>query len=172
MSATTERNVIAEDFVETKMTKGEVIDFLLYELIEDQKAIQEAAEREVVLAKKNFDYNCVAGLLDRGRVVVEQERHFRGQDENTIRIEVTVDVKLNSKKITQDLRDRLNRLKAAKEAENQASSQLYKMTNDKQRMKMSIIRSFLDSTAHGQKFLSHLDQMRIKLRKMLPSKQI
>jgi len=156
-----------ESIIETKITKSEALELLIGELAEQlRKEHQEADERVSAAdrALESFKASDFLPIITDARANVHQ---YRYKQENTITISVEVSVKANDRRLPRALRDALMEKDEAYKIEREISRRREELNSSKQRLKNEMLRTILEATPVGQKFLRQLGEMKVRVQRSM-----
>jgi hypothetical protein len=145
--------------VETKLTKTEAIDLL----VEEMKSELEAKRAEATARKKslsNWDISELENdLLDRGTREVGLGYY---EEEMPGKVKVSINLEIPSSKLPPDLRAQINKYRAAAKEESALSHSIHELDGNKNKVRNAILRTMLENSEQGQKFLKLLNGLKLK----------
>lgn len=145
--------------VETKLTKTEAIDLLVEEMKSELEA-QRAAATKRKESMKNWDLTELENdLLDRGTRGVDYGYY---QDEMSNKVKVSITLEIPAAKLPPELRAQINRFRAVAKEEQDLSSKIHELDGNKNKVRNAILRTMLENSEQGQKFLKLLNGLKLK----------
>lgn len=151
---------------DAKLTKSEVMDLLLEEMLTDLEAEQKqvAADLEVARSRMTVTFAEVAHLARPAEATIDVDSYFfNGPHRNVATFKVIVPEN------DPILGERVAEVRRLRDRQAEISNQVHKLQSSKAALKTSVLRSILESTPEGKEALAALSTLKVSLRaKILP----
>ena len=146
--------------VETKLTKTEAIDLLVEELKNELEAKRTAATQRKDAAAKSWDLSEIENdILDRGTRKLDMVYY---RDDLPTKVEVSITLSFPMSKLPPHIKEQIISYRAASRDEQDLSGKIHELDGNKNKVRNTILRTMLENSEQGQKFLQLLNGLKLK----------
>jgi len=153
-----------DSIIETKLTKGEAIDFLVAEM---QTAIEEqltALRKQKKKLKSEFTFDELKPVLE--KMTFNVEREYNKSDSYEVNFDYDYGSTRNRFKLSALPKETQEKVKAIMSVDDQIETlekQERKLNDKKSNVRQQVLRSMLEGTDEGKRFLAYLTDVRVRL---------
>jgi hypothetical protein len=150
-------NESMDQLIETKLTKSEAIDLLVEEMrdeIEKERTAISGEDRTIRDSLKHEDF---AAALRTAKITVELPSTYRESFEVSIRFSGQLG------KFPIDTQHKLSRLQELHKRQEELGKRIHELSDTKGRVRNTILKTMLEGTEQGKKFLELLSGLRLKV---------
>ncbi len=146
-----------DELIETKLTKTEAIDLL----VEEMRTELEAERADVDRQMKALSASITLKDLSPGLTDIRVDINVPGKYRSDYHVGIAGDVKLS--RFSAHVQSKLSRLKELTERQEELGKRHHELSESKARIRTVILKSLLEGSEQGQKFLELLDSLRLKV---------
>lgn len=146
-----------QSLVETKLTKSEAIDLLVEELRTDLEAGLKQNELDLKDARRQFRTHDIKAEVTSS--VFELEHSYDGK--------LTLQLRLTADQLTESGKAKLARIRSLEAMRDSMQKQSYAIDDRRGKAKNAILKTMLEGTEEGQRFLELLGNLKLKVQPKL-----
>lgn len=152
-----------KDMVETKLTKGELVELVIGDMRTQTKRELSRVQAEQKAISEQIKLEDVLPLIDGTVTVEEPYRHGDdGSMPTKLRVSVHVKSEISLSKFPKELQALLRQRHELKETEKELNDRLQKL-HEKGEAKSYVLKGLIEQTPEGKQFLSLLEGIKVKV---------